>query len=139
MYILITKTESNTYLTEFFGWSSLPDATKDLHIKKASLFVQTNWICSEVDWSDSTTIPDDVKEATAYYAYASYSSNLFGSVTSEDGGTIKKKSNKVGSLADSVEYRGSSPGGAKNSTGYPDSLMKVSGCTATSSSNLLRC
>ena len=135
----ITIEEADTFLEQFSDWIDLDDDVKTVHIRKASVYAQTQWVCSDVVWEDdpdtddteTVDIPDEVKEAVAYYAYANFSGNLFGdpSVTEEPTrGHLKSTRDKVGSLSTEKSYYQSgaySSAGTKSTLGYPDSLMRV--------------
>lgn len=127
MESLVTVEESEFYLSEFSNWSDLSDPIKTAHIKKASVYANVNWQSDTYDLSDSTSIPDEIKEAVAHYAYANFSGNLFQSAGSEKSYTIKSESSKAGPVINSYEYLMSSPDHT-NPLSYPDSLMLVSGC-----------
>jgi len=141
MNILVTKADSNLFLAEFSDWLALSDAIKDAHIRKASLYVQSKWESEDIDWTDSLTIPVEVNEATAFYAYSVYKGVLIGSPGEIPAGTgkIKVESSKAGSVSSYVEYFGSQAVGAGNLSplAYPDMLMETV-CTKKGST-LLRC
>lgn len=131
---VITPAEADVLLAQFADWVALSDALKLSHIAKASIYAQTQWTCVDVDWTDSDLVPDDIKEAVAYYAAADMHGNLFGDISSldSDKGKIKKERSKVGSMEEEFEYSGSVPLYAtRRSLGYPDVLME-SLCTKKS-------
>ena len=123
---IITPVEADIILAQFADWVALSNALKTSHIAKASVYVQTQWTCVDVDWADSALIPADIKEAVAYYAAADMHGNLFGDFSSaDDRGRIKRERSKVGSLEEEFEYSGSVPLYAtRRSLGYPDVLME---------------
>lgn len=125
---VITPTEADVFLAQFSDWLALTNSQKLVHLAKASVYVQTQWTCVDVDWTDSLLIPADIKEATAYYAIADMGGNLFGdpSSTTMDRGKIKRERSKVGSLEEEFEYSGSTPSiSTKRLLGYPDVLMET--------------
>lgn len=130
---IITPSEADTFLAQYSIWDDLPTLDKTFYIYRASVYVQTHWVCvDEVVWetSDDETIniPDEIKEAVAYFAYADSQSNLFGDVTTEDEkrGTLKALELEASDLRKRVEYySGSSYPGALFALGYPSSLMSV--------------
>jgi len=123
---IITPTEADVILVQFADWIALSNALKTSHIAKASVYVQTQWTCVDVDWAISADIADDIKEAVAYYAMADMANTLFGDVTSaDDRGKIKRERSKVGSLEEEFEYSGATPTySTRRSFGYPDVLME---------------
>lgn len=125
---IISTQESDAILSVYPDWTSLESPEKLRYISMASVYVQTQWTCVDVDWSVSDDIPVDIKEAVAFYAMAAMAGTLFGDVTSNDGnkGKIKKERNKSGREEEEYEYFGSSPMYNTTKTfGYPDSLMET--------------
>ena len=135
---IITPAESDVYLAAYLDWIALDDTTKTLHIEKASVYVQTQWVCVDVDWDDDLTIPDNVKEATAYYAYADFQGTLYGDPGDPtQPGQLSGKLVTAGSVTVSKSYfKGSnSIYGSASPFGYPDTLMAVSCESATANSS----
>lgn len=136
---IITPAEADVFLAAYADWLALtPDSVKEAHIAKASVYVQTSWTCVDIDWSDDLTIPEDVKEAVAYYAYADMHSVLYGDVTtSRDVGDLQMKSVRAGDVTVAKAYFkgiGSvSKMGTNSPLGYPNSLMGTY-CTANCAS-----
>jgi len=136
-YAIITPTEADTTLAIYSNWVSLENDTKLAYIRKASVYIQTKWTCAEVDYEG--TIPDEIKEACAYYAYANFSNNLFNDVNAKDvaKGTLKSERK----VADVVEKEQSWYPGTANSKpsplSYPNTLMAIH-CTVTTSNDLIR-
>lgn len=133
-YALITPAEADATLDQHDDWLALTDSAKEAHIAKASVYVQTQWVCTDVDWTG--TIPDIIKTAVAFYALSDMGGNLYGdpSETIEYHGSLKSKSEKLGPLEEEVSYfrgGGQHPSGVGRSNGYPDALM-ASLCTASS-------
>jgi hypothetical protein len=137
--VVITPTESDTYLSRFDDWLALDTAAKEAYIARASAYAQAQWTCVDsVVWEDApdTTeveaiaIPSVIKEAVAHYAYIDFHENLFGDPTTVEAphGNLKGVTSKIGALTEQIEYF---QGGAQSSigtmshTGYPDMLMSV--------------
>lgn len=134
---IITPTEADIYLSAYADWTDLSDPLKVIHISKGSVYAQLQWECVDVDWDDTINIPDNIKEAVAYYAYANFGDQLYGDPTEvSEVGQLNKKLVKVGSVTTSKSYfRGKDIiYGAASPFGYPDSLMRIS-CTEVTSSN----
>jgi hypothetical protein len=131
IFNIITIAESNQFLALHEDWLDLSDEEKTFHISRACSYVQVKWVCANVNWSDSLTVPSNVKMAIAHYAYADFKGSLYGEPGSDEvSGRIKSYSNRVGLLSDSKVYSGSMPGNLK-SLGYPDLLMSAS-CVSAS-------
>ena len=131
---IITVAEADLTLALEADWLALADSIKEAHISKASVYIQTVWTCSEVDWSDDTTITDEVKEACAYYALVDSNGNLYADPTDEvtGKGLILEETDKVGSLASTVKYCCENGVVDKHDLlQYPNALMRV-GCSASS-------
>lgn len=138
MITIITKDESNLFLSNYPDWLVLYDGVKDEHIKKASAYTQSRWSMVDVGW-DEVVIGEGVKEAASHYAYASFSGNLFGNVGTADAKSIRRKYKKMGPMVDDVEYFSSS--GSTDFTtafGYPDTLMRLEGFSDGSNDSLTR-
>lgn len=127
----ITVEESNTYLSMYTTWLNLNEQAKKAFIARGSVYAQTQWTCvDDVVWEGTPAIPDEIKEAVAYYAYADYNGKLYGDPANpeERRGGLRATVAKVGDLMDEVQYfQGGSQTGVGNmsSTGYADSLMRV--------------
>jgi hypothetical protein len=140
---VITDSEADVLLASFTDWSTLTEAQKLSFIRRASIFAQVAWTCSSVVWEgDDEDIPDEVKEAVAYYAYADFKSNLFGDITSTGSshGNLQMSRDKLGDLeTERTYFKGGQDlaSGFKSILGYPDSLMKIY-CTRYTSSLLTR-
>jgi len=141
MNILVTKTDADLFLAEFADWLVLSDGIKDANIRKASLYVQSKWESEAIDWADPLTIPVEVNEATAFYAYSTFKGILIGSPGEIPTGTgkVKIESSKAGSVSSYVEYFGSSAVGMANlhPLAYPDMLMET--VCVRKGSSLTRC
>lgn len=136
---VITTGESDTFLAQYVDWLVLTAPDKAAHIAKASVYAQTQWTCvDDVVWEDDpdtvdveiVDIPDEIKEAVAYYAYADYHGNLYGdpSSTEEKHGGLRSNMEKVGDLATEVQYfQGGTQTetGNRSVTGYANALMGV--------------
>lgn len=125
---LITPAESTLLLSVYADWADLTDDEKKLYIKHSSYYVQSTWNCVDIDWYDDSTIPEEVKEAIAYYAYADFKGKLFGLVTTEKDteGKIKSIFEKVGEIAEKTEYYSTLKSkGTLAPFGYPDMIMSA--------------
>lgn len=122
---VITPTEADVFLALEAAWLLLTDTVKEDHISKASIYMQTAWTCSDIDWSDDTTIPDDVKQACAYYALADSNGNLYpeATATPTDKGNILEETKKAGSLQKTVKYSDSHLNDSGDLLQFPNSLM----------------
>ena len=147
---VINVSESNTTLAQFSDWLALPDSSKKFHITRASVYAQTYYSCTDIVWEDdpdtveveAVNIPDEVKEAVAYFAYADFKGNLYGDPATADEyyGKLRSKKEQLGDLLEETSwYRGgaTSPNGVAKSLGYPHTLMSIY-CTLASSTALLR-
>ena len=127
----ITISDANGYLALYSDWLALSDSAKLRHIAKASAYAQTQWTCvAAVVWEGTPAIPDEIKEAIAYYAYADFYGKLFGSpsVDEERHGGLRSTMSKVGELIDEIQYfqgGAQTATGNKSSIGYPDALMRL--------------
>lgn len=81
---LITVVESDTYNADSSDWLALTDAVKSGHIFNASLYMQTRWTCTDIEWDDTTTMTDNTKRACAYYAEADRLGLLFQAMAEPD-------------------------------------------------------
>jgi len=135
---IITPAESDAYLAVYADWLALDNTIKEQHIEKASVYVQTQWTCIDVDWDDTPTIPDNIKEATAYYAYADFKGTLYGDPgDTTEPGQLRSKLVTAGSVTVAKGYYKGSNNiyGSAAPFGYPDSLMELS-CTSASGSGV---
>jgi hypothetical protein len=143
---VISAADSDTFLAQFTSWTALDDEVKEFYIARACVYAQTKYTCADVVWEDDpdtddvevVSIPDEVKEAIAYFAYADSQSNLFGNpaVVDETKGKLRSHKEQLGDLLEEKSwYRGgeTSPSGVARSLGYPHTLMSVH-CTLNSSS-----
>lgn len=143
--VIITPGEADAFLSAFPVWLNLDSSTKEFHISRASVYVQNNWVCVEtvVFDGDDMDIPDLIKEAVAYYAFADYSGTLYGSVDQADSprGSFRGIRQRLEGVVDQeyTWYRGGkgSPSGVNVSSGYPDDLMRVY-CSEKESTTLAR-
>lgn len=131
---LITPAQADATLASESDWKDLATPEKTNHIAFASTYVQLNWYCTGIDWSDETTIPDEVKEAVAYYALANSRGTLFEDTNpqTERSGDVQEKTSQLGGLKSTVKYFESSESEEGYPLQYPDALMdfycnKVSG------------
>jgi len=137
---VITVDEADDYLAQKAAWLELSDAVKTSHIVKGSVYAQTQWTCvDDVVWEGTPDIPDELKEAVAYYAYADSQGVLYGDPSSpvDRHGGLREVTSRVGELSDSVAYfQGGTQSGSGNMsvTGYADALMRTN-CSLVSSSS----
>ena len=147
---VITVAESNTTLAQFSNWLVLPDSSKTFHITRASVYAQTYYTCTDIVWEDDpdtvevevVDIPNEVKEAVAYFAYADFNGNLYGdpATANEYKGKLRSKKEQLGDMLEETSwYRGgvSTPNGVAKSLGYPHTLMSLY-CTLGADTSLLR-
>jgi len=130
---IITPAEADAILVTETDWLALTDPVKEGHIAKASVYMQTRFTCSEIDWSDDTTFTDEIKEACAYFALADSNGNLYTDPTDTPSGkgNIIEESDKVGSLASTVKYSDQGAHTSYDLLQYPNALMGVD-CTSSS-------
>ena len=129
---IITPAEADIILAAYPDWTVLTDEVKEAHIYNASLYIQTQYDCIKVDgepidWTDTATIPDEIKDACAYYAYADASGNLFGDVATPDTRKTTREMVKAGSVTvdESFASTGTVQGGVSSSLAKPDLLMSL--------------
>ena len=133
--VIITPTEADVFLALEAAWLLLTDPIKTDHIAKASVYMQTKWTCSAVDWDDDTTITDEQKEACAYYALADSNGNLYYDPTDTPSGSgnVIEETKKAGSLQKTVKYSDNNLEESSNLLQYPNTLMGVECASASSS------
>ena len=121
---IITAAEADAILTNETDWLAQTDAEKERHIGYASTYMQQKWVCVDIDWSDDTTISDDMKEACAYYALASFNDTLYPSTeaSADTQGVVVEQTDKVGSLQSTTKW---DAGGGQTTypLQYPNALM----------------
>lgn len=122
---IITAAEADAILALETEWLALTDPVKEYHIALASVYMQTQWTCTSVDWDDDTTISEELEEACAYYALASANGNLYADAKAENvaKGMVKEETSKLGSLSDSIKYCCNSGNQTLSPLMYPDTLM----------------
>lgn len=122
---LITPEEADVFLAMYPDWIALDTPAKTDHIAKASVYLQTHWLCEDVDWSDESTLDEDVKESCAYYALADSVGTLYTSPdsTEETMGLVSEQTSKLGSLQTTVKYCCNNRGEKIYPLGYADALM----------------
>lgn len=102
---LITVVEADEYNEASDDWLALTAPEKSTHIFKASLYMQRYWSCVAIDWTDTTTMTDDLKMACAYYAEADRLNLLFSPVSAvERTGRITEITGKVGPLLETTRW-----------------------------------
>jgi len=131
---IITPAEADVILATETDWLALTDPVKEAHIAKASVYMQTRFTCSEIDWSDDTTFTTEIQEACAYFALASSNGNLYPDpkATPDEKGNVIEETDKVGSLQSTVKYSETmNVTTSYDLLNYPNSLMGVD-CFASS-------
>jgi len=140
---IISPAEADVILVLNADWIALDEAYKTAHIAKASTYIQTKWNCTDIDWEDSETFPDEVKEACAYFALADMNGNLYYDLTASDltgKGNIIEETDKVASLQSTIKYSDKGVISQSALLQYPNALMN-SVCTrrGVGSVKLTRC
>lgn len=137
--VVITPAESDVFLADKTDWLALDDSVKESHIAKSSVYLQTEWTCENIDWSDDLTIPEIVKESCAYYAYADFVGNLFADLTADGTpiGRLTQQTENVGSLETTYKYSDKTSSTAPDPLSYPDTLMATE-CVLANSATLIR-
>lgn len=103
---IITSAEADAILDMETDWLVLTDEVKEYNIALASVYMQLNWTCATVDWSDDETFTAEIKEACAYYSLASANGNLYPDAKSASValGLLKEETSKLGTLVDTIKY-----------------------------------
>ena len=102
---LITIAESDIYNALSPDWLVLTDPVKDAHIYNASVYMQQKWTCADVDWSDPTTLDDDLKRACAYYADADRIGVLSSPVAvTAKTGNVTEETRQLGSMLKTTKW-----------------------------------
>lgn len=122
---LITIAEADTTLALDQAWLDLDDDVKTQNIGLASTYVQLSWSCTGIDWDDTDNLPDEIKEATAYYAQISSQGMLYqDSASGPSEGMLIEETNKLGSLESTKKWSQDKVDGVDfDPTQYPDALM----------------
>lgn len=120
---IITIEEADTYLALEADWLELDDPAKTNNISRASVYVQTKWVCNDIDYDDEDTIPEVVKEACAWYALANSRNLLYPDMqpSDRDGGFLTEKTIGAGALKKTIKF--SEDGNPAQVLSYPDDLM----------------
>lgn len=131
---IITIAEADVFLAAYADWLALTDAEKTAHIYNASLYIQTNWTCVDVDWTVPADVPTEIKHACAIYTYADSIGNLYGDITIADTRRVSREMVKAGAVTLDTTYTssGNEANGFKGSYGLADQLMGLY-CTRTAS------
>ena len=129
---IITPLEADAFLAAYADWLALTDAVKESHIYNSSLYIQTQYDCLSVngvvvDWTDTATVPEEVKNACALYALADSVGNLFGDVGTADTRKTTREMVKAGSVTVDEEFslNGTTQSGVAASFAKPDMLMSI--------------
>jgi len=102
---LITISESDTYNALSSDWVALADPIKTAHIFNASVYMQANWACTDVEWDDTSTLDDDLKRCCSYYADADRIGVLSAPVaTTVKHGNITEETKKLGTLLKTTKW-----------------------------------
>lgn len=123
---LITPSESDLILSLESEWLALSDAVKIHHIERASIYIQGNYSCLLVDWSDDSTITDNVKDACGYFALADFNGNLYSDIKQTVKGEVIEESKTLGPLKKTIKYDPNSSTYLNFPLSYPNSLMLYS-------------
>ena len=127
---LITIAESDTYNALSADWIALTDPVKTAHIFNASVYMQGQWTCAGVDWSDATTLDDDIKRACAYYADADRIGVLNTAVADVDKkGRVIEETGKLGTMLKTVKWAESGAAATGNPLESINAIMSLY-CTA---------
>lgn len=134
---LITKAEADVFNALSSAWLALTDDLKDFHIYNASVYMQTRWTCTDVEWDDTTTLDEDLKRACAYYAEADRLETLMAPVSDiEHKGRIVEETGKVDTLLETTKYSdsGTTVTGGNNLQSI-DAIMSIY-CTALNANSV---
>lgn len=102
---LITPAESDIYNALSSEWLVLSDDEKSAHILRSSMYMQLNWTCTDVDWSDPSTLDDDLKRACAYYADADRLALLYSPVEQVDKrGRVIMEKKKLATMEETTQW-----------------------------------
>jgi len=123
---LITPAESETFLSHYDDWLSLDEPTQERHISAGSVYVQLKWTCEDIDWSDTSGLPVDIKEAIAYYSYANFKGLLYGDPSQSSLNEEFMVSGRIDKLTRTVEFRSPKDfSSSQHPLAYPNSLMSA--------------
>jgi len=102
---LITRDQADTYNDASTAWLALTNDEKDAHIYTATVYMQTMWTCTDVEWDDLTTLDDDLLRACAYYADADRQGYLYPTAEIIEGHrALTRKTQKLGSMEKTLEW-----------------------------------
>ena len=124
--LLITTKEADSYLKQDESWMNLDKKVKENHIYNASVYMQVNWTCVDVDWSDPSTLNDDLKRSCAYYANADRIGVLNPSISNTPShGQVIEETGKLGTMSKTTKWsdKGSNVNG--NPLGSINSIMSL--------------
>jgi hypothetical protein len=118
-YDLITIAEADATLSQRPDWLALTDEEKSEHIARASVYVQTSWRCEDIEWTD---LPQDIKDAVAWYAYADTQDALYADSEAQ----VKKQKDELGSLKSDTEwYQRTMISSSSEHLKFPDAIMSA--------------
>lgn len=130
---LVDIATADNYNVTRSDWLALTDPVKTQHIWNASLYIQSGWTCTDIDWDDDTTWTDDLKRACSYYAYADSLGVLFKGAYSDDtprGKLIEETKRVEGAVLKSVKWAETGANVIGDPLGMIDSIM-LTMCTRT--------
>ena len=123
---VILPADADTYLALVADWLSLSDAQKTDHIYNATVYMQANWTCTDVDWDDHTSTDDDIKRACAYYADADRLGVLFPSrEVTEKHRYMTSRKYKVEGLEEHYQWAESGPSASGDPLEEIHTIMKL--------------
>lgn len=125
---LITIAEADDLNANYPEWLALTDPVKSNHIFRASLYMQTNWACVDVDWGDTATISDSLKMACALYAEADRIGLLYNNMvldTEEARGRIIEYTERMGPMSETTKWAETGSVVSNNPLGYVNDIMST--------------
>lgn len=140
---LVTLAEADDFLPcELFPeWGTLTPKQKVEHLENASAYVQVTWNCTDVIWSDVTTLTESHKKMVSKYADMDGQGKLYPSSASgaDSNAPTKKKTLKLSGLEKTIEYAQMDDSGTFNNLINLENQMIIIGCSlAVESGGLVR-
>ena len=132
---LITIAEADAFNALSPDWLLLTDPAKDAHIFNASVYMQAEWVCADVEWDDPTTLDEDVKRCCGYFADADRIGVLTApiAVTAKTG-NVTEETRKLGTMLKTTKWAESGL-----ASGNPlESINKLMGLYCTAKAGQLR-
>ena len=128
---LIDIATANSYNGD--AWDALTDPEKTMHIYNATVYMQTRWYCSDVDWDTPADLDDDLQRACAYYADADRLGLLYTALASaEPHRAIVKERKKLEGMEKEIQWADVGALTTGNPLESIDAIMRLY-CTAKSS------